>query len=190
MTRPGCPYVSRAGLKLEAALQTFGVDVRGMICCDFGSQVGGFVDCLLQHGAARVYAVDTAWGALDYRLRRDPRVVVCERTNALHYVCPDQCDLVTIDVGWTRQKLILPAARRCLKACGRVITLLKPQYEAPAELVRGGVLNREQAERLLKQCCAAICSSGWQVLGQSESPIRGHAGNLEYLLLLAPAPQR
>src|SRR5512139_1290565 len=96
MPEEACPYVSRGGLKLAAALREFQLEPAGWICADFGSHVGGFVDCLLQHGAAKVYAVETGYGVLDYGLRRDPRVVVCERTNALHYVCPEPCDLVTI----------------------------------------------------------------------------------------------
>ena len=110
--QPGHEYVSRGGHKLAAALGAFQIDARGLVCTDLGSHVGGFVDCLLQHGAARVYAVEPGYGVLDYRLRQDARVVVCERTNALHYASPEPCDLVTIDVGWTAQRLVLPAARR------------------------------------------------------------------------------
>jgi 23S rRNA (cytidine1920-2'-O)/16S rRNA (cytidine1409-2'-O)-methyltransferase len=180
-----CPYVSRAGLKLAAALQAFGLDVTGWTCTDFGSQVGGFVDCLLRHGAARVYAVDPGYGVLDYRLRKDPRVVVCERTNAMGYVSPEPCDLVTIDVGWTPQRLVLPAARRCVKATGgRVVTLIKPQYEAPQEWLRAGVVVREHLAPLLASCRRDIEQLGWRVASEIESPIAGHGGNIEYLWLL------
>ena len=109
------PFVSRAGQKLEHALATFGLDVSGRICADLGSNAGGFVDCLLQRGAAKVYAIDTGYGALDWKLRKDPRVVVMERTNAMHAVLPERVQVVTIDVAWTKQRHILPPARRVLR---------------------------------------------------------------------------
>jgi 23S rRNA (cytidine1920-2'-O)/16S rRNA (cytidine1409-2'-O)-methyltransferase len=185
MSPSACPYVSRAGLKLAAALRAFDLNVTGWTCVDFGSQVGGFVDCLLQHGATRVYAVDPGYGVLDYRLRRDPRVVVCERTNALTYECPEPCDLVTIDVGWTPQRLILPAARRCLRTpTGRVLTLVKPQYEADQEARRGGVVRSDRLPEVLARCRQDILQLGWQLLGEFESPLRGHGGNVEFFWLL------
>lgn len=181
-------YVSRGGLKLEAALRAFGVDVPGRVCADFGSHAGGFVDCLLQHGAARVYAVEPGYGVLDYKLRRDPRVVVCERTNALAYTAPEPCDIVTIDVGWTPQRLILPAARRCLRAGGVVLTLVKPQYEADKSLLRAGVVPEEHLAAVLELCRREVLSSGWSVDGEIPSPIRGHGGNVEYLWKLRITP--
>lgn len=190
MPEPSCPYVSRGGLKLAAALDRFDVCVTGWTCVDFGSHVGGFVDCLLQRGAAKVYAVEPGYGVLDYRLRRDPRVVACERTNALHYVCPEPCDLATIDVGWTRQRLILPAARRCLKPDGgRVITLVKPQYEAPPEWLERGVVPAEGHAAVLDLCRGDVRSLGWRPLGEMESPLQGHGGNVEFLWLLTFAPE-
>ncbi len=179
-----CPYVSRGGLKLAAALREFQLDVTGWTCADFGSHVGGFVDCLLQHGAAKVYAVDTGYGTLDYRLRRDPRVIVCERTNALHYVCPEPCDLVTVDVGWTPQRLILPAVRRSLPPSGRVLTLIKPQYEAPRAWLAAGVVPPERLPAVLAACRQDIQALGWQIQREMESPLRGHGGNVEYVWLL------
>src|SRR2546423_14723359 len=104
-------FVSRAGLKLDHALETFGISVAGKGCADFGSNSGGFVDCLLQRGAAKVYAIDTGYGVLEWKLRNDSRVVVMERTNAIHVKLPEQVQIVTIDVAWTRQRIILPAAR-------------------------------------------------------------------------------
>jgi 23S rRNA (cytidine1920-2'-O)/16S rRNA (cytidine1409-2'-O)-methyltransferase len=172
-------------LKLAAALRALALDVTGWTCADFGSHVGGFVDCLLQHGAAKVYAVDTGYGVLDYRLRRDARVVVCERSNALHYVCPELCDLVTIDVGWTPQRLILPVARRCLKPDnGRVLTLIKPQYEAPPQWLAAGVVLAERLAHVLGQCRRDVQELGWRICGEVESPVRGHGGNVEYVWLL------
>src|SRR6186997_2486545 len=119
-------FVSRAGQKLEHALATFGLEVRGSVCADLGSNTGGFVDCLLQRGAVKVYAIDTGYGALEWKLRKDPRVVVMERTNAIHVQLPEKVQLVTIDVAWTKQRIILPAAMRLLEVDGSVVTLIKP----------------------------------------------------------------
>ena len=119
-------FVSRAGQKLDHALGAFALDVSGFICADFGSNTGGFVDCLLQRGAAKVYAIDTGYGVLDWKLRKDPRVVVMERTNAMHVELPEPVRLVTIDVAWTKQRIILPAAKRVLDRDGWIVTLLKP----------------------------------------------------------------
>src|SRR5437870_2103753 len=128
-------FVSRAGQKLDHALTTFAIDVTGKICADLGCSTGGFVDCLLQRGAKKVYAIDTGYGVLDWKLRNDPRVVVMERTNAMHVQLPEVVQIVTIDVAWTKQKHILPNAARLLAADGIVMTLIKPHYEAPAELL-------------------------------------------------------
>src|SRR6266404_2482418 len=103
-------FVSRAGDKLDHALSTFALDVGGFVCADFGANAGGFTDCLLQRGASRVYAIDTGYGALEWKLRRDPRVVAMERTNAMHVELPEEVDLVVVDVAWTKQRFILPAA--------------------------------------------------------------------------------
>jgi 23S rRNA (cytidine1920-2'-O)/16S rRNA (cytidine1409-2'-O)-methyltransferase len=107
-------FVSRAGQKLDHALAHFALDVSGLTCADLGSNTGGFVDVLLQRGAARVYAIDTGYGVLHWKLRKDPRVVVMERTNAMHVTLPEKMQVVTIDVAWTKQKHILPAARTML----------------------------------------------------------------------------
>ncbi|MEX0741664.1 MAG: SAM-dependent methyltransferase [Phycisphaeraceae bacterium] len=155
MSEPDCPYVSRGGLKLAAALDAFGVDPSGWVCADLGCSTGGFTDCLLQRGAAHVYAVDTAYGELAWKLRQDERVTVIERTNALHYdpwrELADSgfagCDLVVMDLGWTLQARAVPAALRWLRAegpAGGVISLVKPHYEStdramgPDAEVRGG----------------------------------------------------
>src|SRR4051794_7559472 len=116
-------FVSRAGQKLEHALAHFDISVTGMTCADLGCSTGGFTDCLLQRGAAKVYAVDTGYGVLDWKLRKDPRVVLMERTNAMHVELPELVDLVTIDVAWARQPHNLPAAKKILKAGGQVVTL-------------------------------------------------------------------
>jgi 23S rRNA (cytidine1920-2'-O)/16S rRNA (cytidine1409-2'-O)-methyltransferase len=175
-------------MKLEAALRAFKINVTGFVCVDLGSHVGGFVDCLLKHGAAKVYAVEPGYGVLDYRLRKDPRVVVCERTNALHFERPEPCDLVTIDVGWTPQRFILPLARRLLKPSGgQVITLIKPQYEAPRRWLRGGVLVAEHVHEVLESCRREVRELGWNIAGELESPIRGQGGNREWLWNLRPS---
>src|SRR3954469_3385827 len=129
------PFVSRAGLKLDHALAHFHLDVANRTCADLGSNTGGFVDCLLKRGATKVYAVDTGYGVLDYKLRKDPRVIVMERTNAMHAALPEAIDLITIDVAWTKQRNILPAA-----TAPHVVTLIKPHYEADPKLLRKGVL--------------------------------------------------
>ncbi len=179
-------FVSRAGQKLEHALGKFAIDVTGFTCADLGSNVGGFVDCLLQRGAAKVYAIDTGYGALAWKLRKDPRVVVMERTNAMHVELPEKVRLVSIDVAWTRQKNILPSARRLLAAGGIAISLIKPQYEAGPELLRKGVLPSEHLETLLELVKRDIAASGFELVAMVESPIRGGQGNIELLAALRP----
>ncbi len=185
-------YVSRGGDKLAAALDRFDLDVTGLICADLGSHVGGFVDCLLRRGAARVYSVDTAYGLLAWRLRKDPRVVVTERTNAMHVTLPEPIELVTIDAGWTKQCKILPNVVRMLKPTGKVVTLVKPHYEVhrlkatdsgDARLV-GGVLRDEAVDEVVQEVVEQITKSGWRVLDTIDSPLRGHAGNREVFALL------
>jgi 23S rRNA (cytidine1920-2'-O)/16S rRNA (cytidine1409-2'-O)-methyltransferase len=194
------PYVSRAGTKLEAALRQFDLDVRGLVCADFGCHVGGFTDCLLRHGSAKVYALDTGYGVLDYRLRTDPRVVVKERTNVLH--CPppaEPVDLVTIDLGWTRQHHAVPAALKWLAADGRIITLVKPHYELDDDrkrtLVVDGVLAPADAEAILAEVLASLPRLGARVAASIRSPLggaksarrSGRQGNREYLVLATKA---
>lgn len=181
------PYVTRAGLKLAAALDAFGVDPVGLICADFGSNVGGFVDCLLRRGASRVYAIDTGYGVLAWTLRRDSRVVVMERTNAMHVALPEPVDLVTIDVAWTAQHNILPNAVRQLRPEGRIVSLVKPHYEADKSLLDGGVLAPDDARRILDETTNRITQAGMHVLATIDSPIVGAKGNLEFLALIAPA---
>lgn len=185
MSDPDHPYVSRGGLKLEAALRAFSLSVQGLTVADFGSHAGGFVDCLLRHGAAKVYAVEPGYGVLDFRLRRDARVVVCERQNALHAACPELCDLITIDVGWTRQERILPAARRWLKPSGRVISLIKPHYEAPKNVLCDGVVPTDALPAILDVLRKQVAAE-WSIDVECESPLRGHGGNSEYFWLLRP----
>jgi 23S rRNA (cytidine1920-2'-O)/16S rRNA (cytidine1409-2'-O)-methyltransferase len=174
-------FVSRAGQKLEHALASFGIDVTGFVCADLGSNAGGFVDCLLRRGAAKVYAIDTGYGALEWKLRKDPRVVVMERTNAMHVTLPEPVDFVSIDVAWTKQRHILPAAERMLKEDGQVVTLIKPHYEAEAGMLRKGVLPGEHLEAVVERVKRQIGEIGFEVEGVVTSPIKGAKGNFEVL---------
>lgn len=179
------PFVSRAGLKLEAAIDRFGIDPKGFTCADLGANVGGFTDCLLRRGAAKVYAVDTGYGTLDYGLRRNPQVVVMERTNAMHVRLPELCDLVVIDLGWTQQRLILPHAKTLVRPGGSIVTLVKPQYEAPKEWLRNGMLTAEQSATVFDDVCRAIEAMKMTIVARTASPITGKGGNVEYLAHIA-----
>lgn len=176
-------YASRSGHKLAAALDAFEVDPAGYVCADLGCNVGGFADCLLQRGAAKVYAIDTGYGALAWKIRTDPRVVVMERTNAMHVTLPEPVDLVTIDVGWTPQHRILPNALKLLKTDGRIITLIKPHYEADRKRLRAGVLPPEEIPEVLQTVEEGLASTGIKLLATVQSPIAGHKGNREWLAL-------
>ncbi|MEE8169570.1 MAG: SAM-dependent methyltransferase [Phycisphaerae bacterium] len=177
---------SRAARKLEAALDAFGVDPTGLVCADLGCSAGGFVDCLLRRGAVRVHAIDRGYGVLDYRLRRDPRVDVRERTDALRVHLPEPVDLVTIDVGWTRQRHILPAAMRLLAQAGSIITLIKPHYEAGPEGLLDGILPEDRHPGVLQAVRDLLPGLGLSCRGELRSPLPGRAGNVEYLWHLSP----
>ncbi len=207
-------FVSRGGEKLDAALVRFGLDVAGVVAADVGASTGGFTDCLLQHGACRVYAIDVGYGQLDWRLRNDPRVVVMERTNARYLgSLPEPVGLVTADVSFISLGLILPAAMRWLtpappppyeegreKASGHrgertpsppprgggqggVIALIKPQFEAGRrEVGKGGVVrDPEVHRRVLEQVLGIAAALGLGLRGLMPSPLRGPAGNIEFL---------
>jgi 23S rRNA (cytidine1920-2'-O)/16S rRNA (cytidine1409-2'-O)-methyltransferase len=177
-------------MKLHAALAAFQVDPTGLTCADLGCSTGGFTDCLLRHGAAHVYAVDTAYGELAWTLRQDDRVTVMERSNALHTEPLARCDLVTVDLGWTPQHRAVPAAGQWLGdgPDARIITLIKPHYEASADAMGGrrkGKLDGVQALAVAERVLADLEAAGFESLGHLPSPIRGgKGGNLEYLALL------
>ncbi len=174
-------FVSRGGDKLVAALDAFGVNVAGCVCADLGSHVGGFVDCLLRRGANKVYSVDTSYGTLAWALRKDRRVVVLERTNAMHVSIPEAVDLVTVDVGWTPQKKIMPNACSMVKPGGTIISLIKPHYESvPGDLV-DGVLPDAACAGVLDEVLRQIRLPGFEIRSTTVSPIRGHGGNQEFL---------
>jgi len=186
-------FVGRGGEKLEAALTRFKLDVRGLVVADVGASTGGFTDCLLQHGARRVYAIDVGYGQLDWRLRNDARVVVMERTNARYLKSlPESVDLVSADVSFISLRLILPAAICWFAARpsmveqvgeGTVIALIKPQFEAGRRDVgKGGVVRDPSVHRrVLEQVLGAAGELGLGLRGLMPSPLRGPAGNVEFL---------
>jgi 23S rRNA (cytidine1920-2'-O)/16S rRNA (cytidine1409-2'-O)-methyltransferase len=182
-------FVSRGGEKLDHALSEFEIDVRGLVVADFGASTGGFTDCLLQRGAARVFAIDVGYGQLAARLRADSRVVVIERTNVRHLESlPEQVDLVTIDVSFIGLKLVLPAARKFLKDDGRIVALVKPQFEAGrADVGKGGVVRDPGTHiRVLQNLFSIAEELGFGITGLTASPLRGPAGNIEFLAVLVP----
>ena len=181
-----CPYVSRGGLKLDKALRDFGVKTEGCVCSDSGASTGGFTDCLLQHGAKKVFAIDVGYGQLDWKLRSDERVVCMERTNARYLdrdQIPDELDFASIDVSFISLKLILPAVHRVLKEGGHVACLIKPQFEAGREKVgkKGVVRDPDVHLEVLENFLTHAKDSGFAVLDITFSPIRGPEGNIEYL---------
>jgi 23S rRNA (cytidine1920-2'-O)/16S rRNA (cytidine1409-2'-O)-methyltransferase len=180
------PFVGRGGLKLKGALDGFGIDVAGKVCVDIGASTGGFTDCLLQRGAARVYAVDAGAGQLDWKLRNDPRVVVKEAVNA-RYLTPgdigEPADLVTCDVSFISVTMILPAVVRLLKPAGIMIVLVKPQFEAGRHQVGKGGIVKDPAlhAAVCARIEAAVRGYGFQT-AIMDSPIHGAEGNREFLL--------
>jgi 23S rRNA (cytidine1920-2'-O)/16S rRNA (cytidine1409-2'-O)-methyltransferase len=185
--KPERKFVSRAGEKLDHALSVCQIDVGGKVCADLGSNTGGFVDVLLRRGAAKVYAIDTGYGALEWKLRKDPRVITMERTNAIHVVLPEPMQIITIHVAWTRQRIILPAARRLIEPGGQVVTLIKPHYEADPSILRGGVLPPGWVDEVLELVKTDIRAAGFEIVAAVQSPIRGAKGNVEWLAHLRPA---
>jgi 23S rRNA (cytidine1920-2'-O)/16S rRNA (cytidine1409-2'-O)-methyltransferase len=183
-------YVGRGGLKLEAALGHFAIDPRGAVCLDIGASTGGFTDCLLQHGAMRVHAVDVGHGQLDWKIRSDPRVVVYEKLNARHLRrgdIPELAKLCVIDVSFISLTLILPPAFELLSADGVIVCLIKPQFELSKEAVgRGGIVRspelHEQAVRKIEAFTREKLGKTW--CGVIESPILGTEGNKEFLACL------
>lgn len=185
---PREPYVSRGGRKLEAALDHFELDPRGWVCLDVGASTGGFTDCLLQRGAARVYAVDVGRGQLDYRLRSDPRVVVMEGVNARYLAAaaiPERCDLVTVDLSFISVVKVVPALLPVLAPGGRLLVLIKPQFEAGRGLVgKGGVIRDEVLRRrVVAARVGDLTSLGLQAIGIVDCEVRGAKGNRETFAL-------
>jgi 23S rRNA (cytidine1920-2'-O)/16S rRNA (cytidine1409-2'-O)-methyltransferase len=205
-------FVSRGGIKLQHAIEQFSLNVQNLVVLDIGSSTGGFVDCLLQNGAAKVYAVDTAYGEFAWKLRNDPRVVVMERTNILHLDSlpgpkegsdprlkivpsevgsrlsegsdPSLVDLVTIDASWTKLEKILPVVEKFLKPGGQIVALLKPHYQADKSKLVKGVLEESEALKVKEKVELEIRNLKFEIGNSIESPILGGGGNREYLLLL------
>jgi 23S rRNA (cytidine1920-2'-O)/16S rRNA (cytidine1409-2'-O)-methyltransferase len=181
------PWVGRGGMKLAGALETFAIDVTGLVCADIGASTGGFTDVLLKRGAVKVYAIDVGYGQLDQSLREDPRVVNREKVNA-RYLEPadfeDLIDLVSIDVSFISLKLILPAVRAFLRPGGTLVALIKPQFEVGRHDVGKGGIVRDDAKRqaAVDAVLAFAKELGFSVDGLIQSPITGAEGNVEYLM--------
>ncbi len=181
-----CPYVSRGGLKLEKALNFFGVEPKGYVCSDSGASTGGFTDCLLQQGASKVFAIDVGYGQLDWKIRNDDRVVVMERTN-IRNVTPEQLgeplDLSVIDVSFISLKIVLPTIKTLLKPTGQVLCLIKPQFEAGKDKVgkKGVVREPETHKEVLDSFVALANELNFKILGLTFSPVKGPEGNIEFL---------
>ncbi len=187
-----CPYVSRGGLKLEHTLKEFDIKVAGLTCADIGASTGGFTDCLLQHGAAKVYTIDVGRGQLHWRLRQDTRVVVMEGINARYLKpedLPEAVDLATIDVSFISLTKVLPAIKGLLKPEGQIIALIKPQFEVgPRHVGKGGVVRDPVLhEQVIKKIKTFTHALGLFVLGITKSPIQGAAGNTEFFIHLSNA---
>ncbi len=189
----GLKYVSRGGYKLEKAMETWPIRLGGCICADIGASTGGFTDCMLQNGAAKVYAVDVGYGQFAWKLRSDPRVVCLERTNArylTHEQVPDELDFASVDVSFISLSLILPALRGLMKPTAQAVCLIKPQFEAGREKVgkKGVVRDPKVHLEVLEDFMTHAADAGFTVKGITFSPIRGPEGNIEYLGWLSAAP--
>lgn len=191
----GPPFVSRGGEKLAAALAAFGLeDLNGLVCADIGASTGGFTDCLLQHGAVHVFAVDVGYGELHWKLRNDPRVRVMERTNARNVIgFPEKVDVVTVDASFISLRILLPVIRSWFKeGAGMVVALIKPQFEAGrADAARGeGVIRDPEIHRqVLHTILDAGRAEGFGVQGLIRSPLLGPKGNVEFLVYLKLPPE-
>lgn len=181
------PFVSRGGMKLQAALDAFDVDVNNFLCLDVGASTGGFTNCLLQRGAAKVYAVDVGYGQLAHKLQVDARVVVLDKTNARNLTrteIPDAPDLIVCDASFISLKTVLPASMDLAKPGAIMVSLIKPQFEVGKDnLGKGGVVrDAAQHQAVCDDIKAWLATSGWTVLGLTDSPITGPAGNKEFLV--------
>lgn len=181
------PYVSRGGLKLEHAIKYFSIEVKDKVAMDIGASTGGFTDCLLKHGAKRVYAIDVGYGQLAWKLRTDPRVIAIERTN-IRYMererIPESVDIATIDVSFISLKLVIPKVLEFLKPRGEMVALIKPQFEVgKGEIEKGGIVRSEEKRvKVVENMKNFFESLSLKVIGVVESPIKGQKGNIEYLI--------
>lgn len=184
-----CPYVGRGGLKLKKAIDFFQLDLKDLVAIDIGASTGGFTDCMLQEGAKQVYAIDVGYGQLDYKLRTDLRVISMERINIRYFdpeQLPEKADFISIDVSFISLNLVFPVASRLLKDNGRLVCLIKPQFEAGREqvgkngIVRDPSIHQEVVHKVIEY--GRMC--GLFPIALTYSPISGAKGNIEYLLLL------
>ena len=188
------PFVSRGGLKLEKALDFFAIDVTDFVAIDCGASTGGFTDCLLQRGARKVFAVDVGYGQLAWKLRQDNRVVSLEKSN-IRYLEPETLDevpdIAVIDVSFISLDKVLPNVRRLIKDGGRIVALIKPQFEVGrGEVGKGGVVREEQKHREVIASVQSLAESlGLEVMGITESPIMGPKGNREFLISMVKTPE-
>ncbi len=187
-------YVSRGGYKLEKAIKEFGISLEGKTCMDIGASTGGFTDCMLQNGAAKVYAIDVGYGQFAWKLRNDSRVVCLEKTNmryVTHEQVPDEADFASVDVSFISLTKILPAALGVLGENGQLVCLIKPQFEAGREKVgkKGVVKDRAVHREVIEKITDYAEEQGLGILGLSFSPIKGPEGNIEYLLYLQNSPK-
>jgi len=189
LTGPDHPYVSRGGIKLEAALREFSIDVTGLTLLDVGASTGGFTDCLLQHNAKKVYALDVGYGQLAWSLRKDPRVVVIERTNIRHLSpsrIKEHLDGAAIDTSFISLRIVVPATAKHLEKGSFILALIKPQFEAGKGMVEKGGLIRDEAlhKKIVNDLAAFFSDAGLSVRGTFESPIKGAKGNREFFIHL------
>lgn len=186
---PSIPYVSRGGLKLEKAINTFAIDLKDNICIDVGASTGGFTDCMLMNGAKKVYAIDVGYGQLDYKLRKDDRVIVMERTN-IRYVKPEElediADFASIDVSFISLKLVLPVVKILIKDQAEIVALIKPQFEAGREKVgkKGVIRDKSVHIDVVREIVNFSKEIGFKVMDLTFSPVKGPEGNIEYLIYL------
>jgi 23S rRNA (cytidine1920-2'-O)/16S rRNA (cytidine1409-2'-O)-methyltransferase len=188
LIREPLKYVSRGGFKLEGALDAFRIDSGGQVCADVGASTGGFTDCLLQRGAARVYAIDVGYGQLAWKLRNDPRVVTMDRVNIRHLeALPEPIDLATVDASFISLTLVLPAVKRLIHPHGQAVALVKPQFEAGrAEVGKGGIVRDPQVHRtVIEKIAHYAINEGWSVRGIARSSLVGADGNVEFFVHLA-----
>ena len=188
------PYVSRGGLKLEKAVNSFGLDLSGTVCMDAGASTGGFTDCMLKNGATKVYSVDVGYGQLAWELRTDERVVNLERTNVRYLTqeqVPEKVNFISADLSFISLKLVLPVLKNFLTDDGQMVCLIKPQFEAGRENVgkKGVVRDKSVHEEVIQNIYDFANSVGLFAHGLDFSPVRGPEGNIEYLILLSQSPE-
>ena len=191
----GQKYVSRGGLKLEKAVESFSLALKGLVCMDIGASTGGFTDCMLQNGAAKVYSIDVGHGQLDWKLRNDERVICMEKTN-FRFMMPSDVsespDFASVDVSFISLSKVLPAARRLLGSQGEMVCLITPQFEAGRDKVgkKGVVRDPKVHEEVIKNVAGFAAENGFCVQGLDFSPVKGPEGNIEYLIYLQKGLER